>query len=140
MKSSFVRVKLPLSIAYLIWCTAAGFAQDPELVRHFDYDAKAPLELKTIGTQKRGEATIYDITYASPKGGVVPAYLVVPANGKGPFAAVIWGHWYWTNSEMRNRKQFLDEAVVVNEADSSTWGVEAPNDGRTVSARIKSLQ
>ena len=36
--------------------------------------------------------------------------------------------------------QFLDEAVVVNEADSSTWGVEAPNDGRTVSARIKSLQ
>ena len=113
MKSSFVRVKLPLSIACLIWCTAAGFAQDSELVRHFDYDAKAPLELKTIGTQKRGEATIYDITYASPKGGVVPAYLVVPANGKAPFAAVIWGHWYWTNSEMRNRKQFLDEAVAL---------------------------
>ena len=113
MKSSFVRVKLPLSIAYLIWCSAVVFAQDSELVRHFDYDAKASLELKTLGSEKRGEATIYDITYASPKGGVVPAYLVVPANGKGPFAAVIWGHWYWTNSEMRNRKQFLDEAVAL---------------------------
>jgi len=113
MKSSFVRVKLPLSIAYLIWCSAVVFAQDAELVRHFDYDAKASLELKTVGSEKRGEATIYDITYASPKGGVVPAYLVVPANGKGPFAAVIWGHWYWTNSEMRNRKQFLDEAVAL---------------------------
>jgi len=92
---------------------AANFAQDPELVRHFDYDPKAPLDLKIVGTQKRGDAMVYDITYASPKGGVVPAYLVVPATGQGPFAAVIWGHWYWTNSEMRNRKQFLDEAVAL---------------------------
>jgi len=116
MKSSFVLVKLPLSIACLIVCTAAVLAQDPELIRHFDYDQKAPLELKTIGQQKRGDATIYDITYASPKGGVVPAYLVVPATGKGPFAAIIWGHWYWINSDMRNRKEFLDEAVALASA------------------------
>ena len=63
--------------------TPLCFAQDAELVRHFDYDAKAPLEMKILGTEKRGEATVYDITYASPKGGVVPAYLVVPAKGKG---------------------------------------------------------
>ena len=116
MKSSPVLVKLSLSIACLIWGSVVVFAQDPELVRHFDYDASAPLELKIIGTQKRDEATIYDITYASPKGGVVPAYLVVPVNGKGPFAAVIWGHWYWTNSVMRNRKQFLHEAVALASA------------------------
>jgi len=113
MKFSFVLVKLSLSIACLLSCGAVVRAQDAELVRHFDYDAKAPLELKIRDTQKRGEATVYDITYASPKGGVVPAYLVVPSQGKGPFAAVIWGHWYWTNSEMRNRKQFLDEAVAL---------------------------
>ena len=114
--SSHILVKLSLSIACLLLSNAMGFAQDPELVRHFDYDAKAPLDLKIIGSQKRGDATVYDITYASPKGGVVPAYLVVPATGKGPFAAVIWGHWYWTNSEMRNRKQFLDEAVALASA------------------------
>ena len=55
------------------------------------------------------------ITYASPKSGVVPAYLVVP-RGRGPFAAVIWGHWYWPNSAMLNRKEFLDEAVALAQA------------------------
>jgi dienelactone hydrolase len=38
--------------------------------------------------------------------------LVVP-EGKGPFAAVLWGHWYWSNSTMRNRSEFLDEAIVL---------------------------
>ena len=104
-----------LSIIALFMATAVS-AQDPEMVRHFDYDKSAPLELKTLGTETRGEAVVHDITYASPKGGVVPAYLVVPAKGKGPFAAVIWGHWYWRNSEMRNRKQFLDEAIALAQA------------------------
>ena len=109
-------IKLSLSVACLLLYNAVVFTQDPELVRRFDYDAKAPLDLKIISSQKRGDATVYDITYASPKGGVVPAYLIVPATGKGPFAAVVWGHWYWTNSEMRNRKQFLDEAVALASA------------------------
>ena len=104
-----------LSIIALFMATAVS-AQDPEMVRHFDYDKSAPLELKTLGTETRGEAVVHDINYASPKGGVVPAYLVVPAKGKGPYAAVIWGHWYWRNSEMRNRKQFLDEAIALAQA------------------------
>ena len=87
-------------------------AQDPEFVRHFDYNKQTSLDVRTLGTEKRGEVTVYDITFASPKGGIVPAYLVVP-NGKGPFAAVVWGHWYWDNSPMRNRKEFLDEAVAL---------------------------
>lgn len=87
-------------------------AQDPEMVRHFDYDETVPIDLTILGTQKRGDVYVLDITYASPKAGVVPAYLVVPS-GKGPFAGVIWGHWYWRNSDMRNRKQFLDEAVAL---------------------------
>jgi len=86
------------------------------MVRHFDYDKNAPLELQTLSGKTRSKSIVYDITYASPKGGVVPAYLVVPAEGKGPFAAVVWGHWYWRNSEMRNRKQFLDEAVALAQA------------------------
>jgi dienelactone hydrolase len=113
MRFPFLLVKL--SIIALFMATAVS-AQDPEMVRHFDYDKSAPLELKTLGTETRGEAVVHDITYASPKGGVVPAYLVVPAKGKGPFAAVIWGHWYWRNSEMRNRKQFLDEAIALAQA------------------------
>ena len=90
-------------------------AQDPELLRRFDYDQKTPLNMKRLGVQHRAHADVYDITYDSLKGGVVPAYLVVP-KGRGPFAAVIWGHWYWGNSSMRNRKQFLDEAIVLAQA------------------------
>ena len=93
-------------------CQAISEAQDANLVKHFDYDQKAPLNIKQIGVQRRATSTVYDITYDSPKGGVVPAYLVVP-KGRGPFAAAIWGHWCWQNSSMRNRKEFLDEAVAM---------------------------
>jgi dienelactone hydrolase len=87
-------------------------AQSAEVLHRFDYDQKAPLDVQELGVEQRGDVAIHDISYASPKGGRVPAYLVVPA-GKGPFAAVIWGHWYWNNSAMRNRKEFLDEAVAI---------------------------
>src|SRR6266849_905976 len=103
------------AIAILFLLPLSTRAQDPELIRHFDYDRDAPLGLKQSGVQHREHADVYDITYASPKGGVVPAYLVVP-RGRGPFAAVVWGHWYWDNSSMRNRRQFLDEAIVLAQA------------------------
>jgi dienelactone hydrolase len=101
-----------LPIGILLLSTSISSAQDPEMLRHFDYDQKALLEIKTVGVQRRAQATVYDLTYASPKGGVVPAYLVVP-KGRGPFAAIIWGHWYWENSSMRNRREFLDEAIAL---------------------------
>jgi cephalosporin-C deacetylase-like acetyl esterase len=88
------------------------WAQDPALLRHFDYDQKAPLDSQEIGVVQRGDVAIHDISYASPKGGRVPAYLVVPA-GKGPFAAVIWGHWYQDGSVFLNRKEFLEEAIAL---------------------------
>src|SRR5450759_3364642 len=102
-------------IAVFLLAVISSPAQDPELLRHFDYDRRLPLSVKQIGVKHRDRADVYDITYSSLKGGVVPAYLVVP-KGRGPFAAVIWGHWYWDNSSMRNRKQFLDEAVVLAQA------------------------
>src|SRR5678816_3674586 len=105
-------IKFLVGIVFVLFARTPLLAQDAEMIRHFDYDKTAPLDLKIIGTQKHGDVSVYDVTYASPKGGVVPAYLVVPS-GKGPFAGVIWGHWYWRNSDMRNRKQFLDEAVAL---------------------------
>ncbi len=101
-----------LRYAVLLAAVFSLSAQNAEVLQHFDYDQKAPLDLQEVGVEHRGDVVIHDISYASPKGGRVPAYLVVPA-GKGPFAAVIWGHWYWSNSAMRNRKEFLDEAVAI---------------------------
>ncbi len=107
--------QLAALIGLLALTALSALAQDSELLRHFEYDSKAPLEIKEIGVEHRGSIAIYDISYASPKGGVVPAYLVVPT-GKGPFAAIIWGHWYWSNSPARNRTEFLDEALVMAQA------------------------
>jgi dienelactone hydrolase len=101
-----------LPIGVLVLCVTFAWAQDSEMLRHFDYDQRAPLEIKHLGVQHRARATVYDLAYASPKGGVVPAYLVVP-KGRGPFAAIVWGHWYWENSSMRNRREFLDEAIAL---------------------------
>jgi len=115
MKTTFRIIHLVLLMGICFLSFTDSLAQDPELVRHFDYDQKAPLGLKTIGVKHHEHADVYDITYASPEGGVVPAYLVVP-KGRGPFAAVIWGHWCWQNSSMRNRKEFLDEAVALAQA------------------------
>jgi len=101
-----------VDIAVFLFVVSPLFAQDTELLRHFDYDQKAPLDIQEVGVEHRGEVAIHDISYTSPKGGNVPAYLVVP-KGKGPFAAVIWGHWYMPGSAFLNRKEFLDEAVAL---------------------------
>jgi cephalosporin-C deacetylase-like acetyl esterase len=101
-----------LTVVLALFCAPPALCQQADYVRHFDYDKSASLELKTIGTETRGDVTVYDVTYASPKGGVVPAYLVVP-KGKRKFAGVVWGHWYWGNSPMRNRNEFLDEAIAI---------------------------
>jgi len=92
--------------------SVSAFAQRSNNPHAFDYDAKMPLDSEDVGVEFRGPVGIYDFSYASPKGGRVPAYLVLPP-GKGPFAAVIWGHWCWPGSAFFNRKEFLDEAVAL---------------------------
>ncbi len=99
-------------LAAIVVLASPLFAQAPEILRHFDYDQRAPLDIKEAGVEQRGDIAVHDISYASPKGGRVPAYLVVP-KGKGPFAAVIWGHWYQDGSEFLNRKEFLEEAIAL---------------------------
>jgi dienelactone hydrolase len=103
------------SVVASLIMTSVVVAQNSGGAQSFNYDRDAPLDIKEAGVEQRGNVAVHDISYASPKGGRVPAYLVVPS-GKEPFAAVIWGHWYWENSEFRNRKEFLAEAVALAQA------------------------
>jgi len=121
-----------LLLSLLLTCPAVGFSQTPsapprfeELVKQFDYDAKAPLDVKEVGKEKREGATVIDLTYASPRGGRVPAYLVVP-EGRGPFAAVLFGHWMLRSSPLHNRREFLEEAVVLARAGAVSLLIDAP--------------
>jgi dienelactone hydrolase len=111
--------------AYCLALMASGtFAQESheQLLHHWDYDKKAALNIKQVAVQDRGGVKIYDLSYSSPvgdrgaevgpNGGTVTAYLVAPP-GRGPFPAVIYGHWCMPGSDKKNRTEFLDEAIVL---------------------------
>lgn len=96
------------------------------LAREFAYDASAPLDVREAGREERaGGVSVVDLTYASPKGGRVPAYLVVPA-GRGPFPAVLYGHWMMDGSPMKHRGEFLEEALVLARAGAVSLLIDAP--------------
>jgi len=52
--------------AILLTAASPSFAQDADLLRHFDYDQKAPLDMQEVGVEHRGDIAIHDISYASP--------------------------------------------------------------------------
>jgi dienelactone hydrolase len=122
VSTMFVRYPACACVALLL--VAAAFAQESykELLHHWDYDKGAPLNIKQAGIEERDGVTIYDISFSSPvgerstavgpNGGTVTAFLVVPP-GRGPFPAVIYGHWCMPGSEKKNRNEFLDEAIVL---------------------------
>lgn len=108
--------------------TAFGQTQKPrleDLAREFIYDNKAPLDVREIGRERREGATIIDLTYASLLGGRVPAYLVVP-DGQKPLAAILFGHWMMPGSPFMNRKEFLEEAVVMARSGAVSLLIDAP--------------
>jgi hypothetical protein len=110
------------SLIFLLASSAFAQSSQDQLLRHWDYDQRAPLNLKQASVQDRDGVKIHDISYSSPvgdraaavgpNGGAVTAYLVVPP-GNGPFPAVIYGHWCMPGSEKKNRTEFLDEAIVL---------------------------
>ena len=81
----------------------------------FDYQQDAPVSLQEVTAERRGEVTVKDVTYTSPvDGSDIAAYLIVPP-GEGPFAGILYVHWYEPSSPSSNRTQFVDEAVMLAE-------------------------
>jgi pimeloyl-ACP methyl ester carboxylesterase/dienelactone hydrolase len=83
-------------------------AINPETNRRlFDYEADAPLEIQEAGTERRGEVRVVDLSYWSPLGGRVPAYLILPP-GDGKHPAALFLH-----PGRGSRTTFVDEAVEL---------------------------
>jgi dienelactone hydrolase len=76
----------------------------------FQYDNTAPLNIKEVGTEKRGDVTIHDITFIGTKD-PISAYIVTPS-GSGPFAGILYVHWLG-DAKTTNRTEFLEEAVSL---------------------------
>ncbi|HEV2705659.1 MAG TPA: acetylxylan esterase [Pyrinomonadaceae bacterium] len=87
----------------------------------FDYDRRLPLDVKEIGVEDGDGARRYDISYQSPKGGRVTAYLVVPSARGRKFAGVIFMH-----SRPGSRKNFLEEALSLAKAGVVCLLIDAP--------------
>jgi len=102
------------------WPAAAQV--NAQLLQHWSYDRNLPLDVRPLGADERNGAKVVDLEYASPRadrakavgpnGGKVAAYLVLP-KGKGPFPAIVYGHWCMPGSEKKNRTEFLEEALLL---------------------------
>lgn len=121
-----------LLLTFLLTCSTAAFGQKAaaprfeEMARQYDYDAKALLDVREVGRDHRDGAIVIDFTYAGARGGRVPAYLVLPQGGSGPFAAILYGHWMMRGSPLRNRREFLEEALVMARAGAVSLLIDAP--------------
>jgi predicted esterase len=117
-------LKLSGLFLFLIALCQAVSAQAPpfrELARMFDYDQRAPLDVKEHSVEEREGAKVYDISYASPQGGRVTAYLVAPAT-KGRHAGIIFAH-----PGGGNRKSFLPEALRLARVGAVSLLIDDPS-------------
>ena len=89
-------------------------------VAQFSYNASVPIEPKLVSRQSRNGATVQDITYARPKGGIVPAYLVTQPNASAA-PAVVFMHW-----GLGDRHTFLDDALTLASYGVTSLLIEAP--------------
>lgn len=87
----------------------------------FDYDQRAPLDVKEHSVEEREGAKVYDIIYASPRGGRVTAYLVAPVT-KGRHAGIIFAH-----PGGGNRKSFLSEALTLARVGAVSLLIDDPS-------------
>ena len=111
------------SILVIASCGIASAQAKPvsELRRMFDYDRSLPLDVKEIRVEAREGASVHDISYRSPKGGGVTAYLVVPSDKRRKFAGIIFMH-----SRPGSRDNFLDEALSLAKVGAVSLLIDAP--------------
>lgn len=86
------------------------------------YDASAPLDLveEAPAELDADGISVQDVSWASPGGGRVSAWLVVPP-GSGPFAGIVYLHGSETD-----RDDFRDEAVAMAHGGAVSLVVDAP--------------
>jgi dienelactone hydrolase len=86
----------------------------------FEYDS-VPLDIRTGVLRCVEDLRVHDVTYASPKGGRVPATLVIPA-GDGPFAGILFGH----GSAPTGRANILPYALDLARTGAVALLIDAP--------------
>jgi len=115
MAAYIILSALPVAVAPL-----DGQTPDADVFKAFDYDHHSRLDLQEKSVEDRNGIQVHDVSYASPKGGRVSAYLVTP-RGKGPFAGIVFLH-----SGQWDRHEFLAEAELLARAGAVSLLLDAP--------------
>jgi dienelactone hydrolase len=76
----------------------------------FEYDQRAPLDIREAGQRSAGDVQERAFTYLTPFGERRAASLFRPEAGDTPLAALLYVHWYEPESPDSNRTQFEEEA------------------------------
>ena len=105
---------LSRTILSVLLLAGVGEAVAATLEGELAYDAAKPLDVKVVGTEKKAGVTIQDVTFSSVAGNPpIQAYVVRPESGAGPFAGVLFVHWYAPPQPTSNRTQYLEEAQAL---------------------------
>ncbi|HEU0138879.1 MAG TPA: hypothetical protein VFQ79_04180 [Bryobacteraceae bacterium] len=91
----------------------------------FEYDRSQPAAVTVSLNSERDGVKVYDFSFDSPVEGRVSGLLVVPP-GKGRFPVILYGHWMMTGSPLRNKAEFLDEAIVMARAGAMSVLLDSP--------------
>jgi cephalosporin-C deacetylase-like acetyl esterase len=89
---------------------------EDEILSLFDYDQQLPLDIQINSEIELNGYISHEITYASPKGGRVPATLLIPTESSSPFAGVILMHGLpgdRSNNALFARRLVATGAVVL---------------------------
>ena len=109
------------SLICFVFAASPSAADDfDQLKSLYNFDSSQPLEVHQSLLYERNGVNVYDLNYASPKGGRVTAYLVAPADTQ-PHAGIVFGHW-----GSGTRTEFLPEATLYARAGAVSLLVDNP--------------
>lgn len=121
--------KITIAPAVLAVLILAGFraparAAD-EMLKHFDYDTKAPLRDRWAGLAGHPYYNLYKVIYESANGEKVPALFYEPRAGNPPFPCVIMQHGYSSSkadSKTMGALDFIKAGYAVFAIDAQYHG------------------
>jgi cephalosporin-C deacetylase-like acetyl esterase len=108
-------------LAVLVGALALGCGASQAAEGLFAYDASAPLDVREAASREGEGMRVIELSYRSPKGGRVPATLVLPS-GEGRRPAVIFQH----GAGDSGRSDFLSEAEDLARAGLASLLFDAP--------------
>ena len=119
------RTNAPAPPPPLEWLPPAGVDLDSERIYEenrplFDYDTAVPLDIREVASERSEGVDSIDLTYASPKGGRVPATLFVP-DGNGPFPGLVLMHGLPSD-----RTDIAGYAMAFAQLDAVVITIDAP--------------